>query len=239
MTDSSFDLKAKPAASALLLAIAALWLFTGCRNKAETSFAQATPPAAVHVQRVSKKSEVSTEEVVGTVRAKLQAVLEAKVSGRIEKMLVVPGQAVKAGDLLAQLDSRETQARLDQSVALRDQYARDAKRLQGLLTENAISRQEFETVESHYRVAMASAVEAETMLGYTKIMAPFTGVITRKAADVGDLAAPGRALLEMVGPGCAPPGSRCARSADQPHPNRPKAERPNFYSGSVSGRRGE
>jgi RND family efflux transporter MFP subunit len=115
-------------------------------------------------------------------------------------MLVAPGQTVKAGELLAQLDAREIQARLDQALALREQFGRDTERLRGLLAQNAVSRQEFETVESHYRVAVASVTEAETMLGYAKIVAPFDGVVTRKLADVGDLATPGRPLLELDNP---------------------------------------
>ena len=46
-------------------------------------------------------------------------------------------------------------------------------------------------------MAQAALVEAETMQGYTKVTAPFAGVITRKHADVGDLATPGKPLLEM------------------------------------------
>ena len=42
--------------------------------------------------------------------------------------------------------------------------------------------------------------EAETMLGYTKIVAPFDGVVTHKFADVGDLATPGRPLIELDDP---------------------------------------
>ena len=137
---------------------------------------------------------------MGTVQSKLRAIIEANVSGRIEKMLVAPGQRVKAGDLLAQLDALEIKARLDQSAATREQVARDLERVRALVSQNAVSRQEFETTESRYRVAVAAVTEAETMLGYTKVTAPFDGVVTRKRADVGDLAAPGRALLEINDP---------------------------------------
>jgi RND family efflux transporter MFP subunit len=154
----------------------------------------------VRVQTVESKKTIATEEVVGTIRAKLHASIEAKVSARIEKMLVVPGQSVKAGDLLAQLDAREIQARLDQATAQRDQYARDTERLRQLLTNNAVSRQEFETVESRHRVAVAAVIESEALLGYAKITAPFSGVVTRKLSDVGDIATPGKSLLEMEDP---------------------------------------
>jgi RND family efflux transporter MFP subunit len=164
-------------------------LSPGCHKQPEP-VSQQIPSAPVRVQTVERKSHLATEEVVGTVRAKLHAAIEAKVSGRIEKMLVAPGQSVKAGDLLAQLDACEIQARLDQALTLREQSSRDTQRLRSLLASSAISRQEFETTESRSRVAVASVTEAETMLAYTTIVAPFDGVITRKLADVGDLATP-------------------------------------------------
>jgi hypothetical protein len=51
------------------------------------------------------------------------------------------------------------------------------------------------------RVAAGSVKETETMLGYTKLITPFDGIVTRKLADVGDLAAPGKPIIEMEDPG--------------------------------------
>lgn len=176
-------------------------LAAGCHKKPDAPKpATDLPIVAVRVRAVENKSHLATEDVVGTVQAKLRAVIEAKLSGRIERMLVAPGQSVQAGEWLIQLDAREIQARLDQALATREQSARDTERLRRLLAENAVSRQEFETVESRHRVAVAAVTEAETTLGHAKIVAPFKGVITRKLADVGDLASPGRALLEMDDP---------------------------------------
>ena len=143
---------------------------------------------------------VAIEEVVGTVRPKLRCDSEATVSGRIEQMSAVPGQLVKRGDLLVQLDAREIQAKLDQATASRDQAESDLVRYTKLIAQHAITQQEFEATQSRARIARASVTEAETMLGYTKITAPFDGVITSKLSDVGDLAAPGRPLLKMEDP---------------------------------------
>ena len=183
-----------------LAAMAASLAISGCGKESPAVGAGVLPPAPVRVQTVERKPHLATEDVVGTVQAKLRAVIEAKVSARIEQMLVAPGQSVKAGELLARLDAREIQARLDQAVATREQAGRDTERLRPLVSQNAISKQDFETVESRHRVAAAAAREAETMLDYTRVVAPFSGVITRKLADVGDLAAPGRGLLEMDDP---------------------------------------
>ena len=112
-------------------------------------------------------------------------------------MLVAPGQNVKAGELLVQLDAREVQAQLDSATAVRQQAESDLKRATDLIQQKILSQSEFDSAQSKFRVADAAAAQAQTLLGYTRIVAPFAGVITRKDADVGDLAAPGKALLEM------------------------------------------
>jgi RND family efflux transporter MFP subunit len=104
---------------------------------------------------------------------------------------------VKAGDMLATIDAREVQARHEQACAVRQQAASDLKRATELMKQQVLSQAEFDNVQSRFRVAEAAVAEAETMLGYTKVTAPFDGVVTRKHADVGDLASPGKPLLEM------------------------------------------
>jgi RND family efflux transporter MFP subunit len=126
--------------------------------------------------------------------------VEAKVSGRVEKMPVITGQTVKKGDLLTQLDAREIQARLDQATAIRDQADADLQRFSSLLKQEAVTRAEYDAVQARQRVAQAAVTEADTQLAHTRVLAPFDGVITRKHADVGDLAAPGRPLLEIDDP---------------------------------------
>lgn len=157
-------------------------------------------PAAVRIQSVALLPYRATEEVVGTVRSKQRAVVEAKISGRIEQFLAAPGQLVKASDLLAQLDVREVQAKVDQAKAVLDQANKDLQRYTALLASNAVTRQEFDAVVARQKVAAAGVTETETMLGYARVTAPFDGVITRKLGEVGDLAAPGRPLLEVESP---------------------------------------
>jgi membrane fusion protein, multidrug efflux system len=185
----------------LLVTVAAALAFVACHSKKEAAGPESLPSVAVRTIVAESKARPSSEEVVGTVRAKLHAVIEAKVSGRIEALLVAPGQTVKAGDLIAQLDAREIQAKLDQALALREQATRDLTRGRELLDKRITTQAEFDAVQARARVAEGVAREMETMLGYTKVVAPFDGIVTRKLADVGDLAAPGKSIIEMEDPG--------------------------------------
>ena len=179
--------------------IAGFPLLTGCHKAPEPARAE-LPAAAVRVQTVERKSRAATEDVVGTVRPELSAAIEAKVSGRIEQMLVVPGQPVQAGELLAKLDAHEIQARLDQATTARQQAESDFKRASDLHGQKILSQSEFDNAQSKFRMAVAVETEAKTLLDYTEIIAPFDGVITRKLADVGDLAMPGKPVLQMENP---------------------------------------
>ncbi len=181
-----------------ILAVAwVAWFVSGCGRSQETSPTIPLPTASVRAQVIESKTRSATEEVVGTVRAKLRSVIEAKVSGKVEQLRVVPGQQVKAGEILAIVDAREVQARYDQAIALRQQADADLKRLTSLFEQKILSQSEFDSAQAKARVAGAAMTEAETMLSYTKVTAPFSGVITRKHADVGDLATPGKPLLDM------------------------------------------
>lgn len=169
----------------------------GCSKHEPAAQRAPLPTASVRVAKVETGKSIAREEVVGTVRARERATVEPKVSGRIAHLNAALGQAVAAGDVLCELDVREIKARLDQALAQSEQAAKDLERYANLLKQEAVTRAEYDAVEARSRMAAAAVAEAETMLGYAKVTAPFSGVITRKLADVGELASPGRPLVEI------------------------------------------
>ncbi len=180
-------------------AVAGLAL-TGCHREIPLPAAESLPAVAVSVVAVESRQHQAFEEVVGTVQSRQRAEIEPKVSARVERILVFPGSVVKAGDLLAQLDDREIQARLDQAAATLEQANSDLVRFVGLLKQETVTQAEFDAKQARQRVAQAAKTESETMLGYTRLTAPFNGVVSRKLAEVGDLAIPGRPLLVIEDP---------------------------------------
>jgi RND family efflux transporter MFP subunit len=183
-----------------LLALAGIAFLTACGKPHATTPARDLPPVSVSTITVAPEAITATEDAVGTVQPKLRAAIAAKVSGTIDAMKVVPGQTVAAGELLVQLDAREIQARFDQARAMREQADNDVTRFKKLRETAVISAKEYDDAVTRQLGARAAETEAKTMLDYVKITAPFAGVITRKLADVGDLAQPGRPLLEMENP---------------------------------------
>jgi len=185
----------------VLFLAALVTLLSGCGKSGHSPAAAVELPAvSVTVQKAERKKLASTEEVVGTIRAKLRATLEAKISGRIDALPVLLGQKVKVGNLVARLDAAEIKARLDQARAALQQAERDFKRASTLLEQQAMTRSEFERADSRYLVAKGAVAEAEAMMAYVEVVAPFDGVVTRKFVDVGDLAVPGKPLVSVEDP---------------------------------------
>jgi RND family efflux transporter MFP subunit len=177
-------------------------LLAGCGKHQEKGATAITnlAVAKVRVALAENKRKPVMEEVAGTVRAKIHATLEVKVSGRIQEMPLRLGQAVKAGDLVARLDAGEVKARLEQAQASSQQAERDWNRISSLFKGQAVTRSEYDTAESRDRLAKAALAEAEAMMRYAEIVAPFDGVVSHQWADVGDFANPGKPLIEIEDP---------------------------------------
>ena len=187
----------------LLLPVAAVSAtLCGCGSKAEKHGVSAAnlPTVPVQVQTVENKSRMMTDEVVGTVRAKLRATLEARLSGRIAEMPVALGEKVQKGQVIARLDAAEVAARLDQAQASLEEADRDWKRVSALFAQQSATRAEYDASQARQQVAKAAVAEAKAMMSYVEITAPFDGVITKKWVDVGDLAAPGKPLIDVEDP---------------------------------------
>lgn len=181
------------AGPAVLMLLAACGKPGGGEPPAEPS----ASPSAVRVASVSVQPLWDEEDVVGNVEAAQRAVLSAKVTGVIEAINAAPGTRVQRGQVLAAIDAREIKARLDSAAAAQDQAAKDFARIEKLLRSGSSTRQEFDAATTRLRTADAALVEARTMLQYTEVAAPFDGVVTRKLVEVGDLATPGKPLVEM------------------------------------------
>lgn len=185
--------------SRLLLLPAALLVLAGCKRHDPSAPAAGLPVAQVQAAAVQTAQTPVFTTITGTVRPVQRAVLSAKLMGTVAAVPVNLGQAVAAGDLLLRLSAAEVEARVAQAKAQLNQVTRDLERERALLAREASTTDLVRTLEDRHAQTAAVVREAETMLGYTQIRAPFAGTIARKFVDTGDLASPGQPLLELTG----------------------------------------
>lgn len=135
-----------------------------------------------------------------------------RVAGPIVSIPVKDNQAVKAGDLLFQIDPRTFQAAVDQAqgqldqanAALVDKEA-NAKRAVELLAQNVISREQyddqvqaFEAAKANVAAARAALENAKLDLEFTTVVAPVDGYLTNVNTSPGTYVAAGQQLLALV-----------------------------------------
>jgi RND family efflux transporter MFP subunit len=208
--------------SGSLVVLAAI--LTGCRSD-DSARPATVETVQAHVVTSRQQQLPLLIHSTGTLHAKESVTLSAEVPGRVEQVLVHEGDTVKAGQTLVVLDAAALRAQVDQAqagvkAAESEQAAAqsDARLVQSTLdryrkleVEKSVSPQEMDEVTRRAEAAEArlDAVRAQTaqaqaqersarnLLGFSRVVAPFAGIITARMADPGALAAPGVPLLQI------------------------------------------
>lgn len=180
------------------LAAVTLLALAGCSRDIDSAVTASYPfPDSLETAVASLVEETRMQEIPGTVRPADRATLSPRVMGVITELPVELGQRVERGEMLAQIAAGEIAARVEQARVAHQQAERDLERESELQRRGAATPESVRNLEDRVQIARAALAEAETMYSYTRISAPFDGVVSRKMANEGDLATPGQPLLEM------------------------------------------
>jgi RND family efflux transporter MFP subunit len=211
--------------AAAALAVAAL---VGCSETKPTAPAPAEKVHGVAVMQVQKTSIPEVVEATGTVRAALSAQLSSQVIGTITRVNVHEGDRVRRGEVLVAIDESQQQAAFaganaglrasQESIAAADaDYAlaeSTMKRYQMLYDKKSVSPQEFDEIKARLAAAKArrdaahagreqaeaGVSQAGTAMSFTKVRAPFDGLVIARLAEPGAMASPGVPLLTVEDP---------------------------------------
>ena len=184
--------------SRAMLAVILLGLVAGCSD--EVPLVQLPPPTvtvAVPLQRPVVESVYATGRTVGSEQVEVRA----RVSGYLDKIYFKPGNFIKQGDPLFEIDARPYQAALNQAKGeLERVQARltrtnlDLARGEKNFSRNVITKEEYDRLIADQAEATATvhtteaAVERATLdLTWTKINAPIDGLVSRELITVGNL----------------------------------------------------
>ena len=164
----------------------------------------------VATTKPSAQSGLSELILPGNIQANYEAPIYARTSGYLKRWLVDIGTPVKAGQLLAEIESPEVdqqlrQAEADLSTAEANQKIADltAQRWRDLRSTDSVSKQEADekiasaaSGDAQMQAAHANVQRLKELSGFEKIVAPFDGVVTARNTDIGQLIAAG----ENTGP---------------------------------------
>jgi RND family efflux transporter MFP subunit len=188
-------------------------LLAAC-GRGEAPQQSAPPPelktAAVEMREVGLA--YSAEAVIEAVR---QSTVAAQVSGRIVELRFDVGDYVRKGEVIARIDERAAAQALEASEAqvrqaeaelrnARLQYERSKQ----LVAQKFLSEAALDKTESDYKAAqarlgalLAGASQAATERGFATIVAPYSGVVSARHVELGEMATPGKPIMTGFDPG--------------------------------------
>ncbi len=212
----------------VVLALVGLFLFTACSGQKQSTPPAPETVSGLTLVTAQRTTVPDYVEATGTVRAAQSAQIASQMMATVTRVNVREGDRVRRGEVLITLDQAQPHAAYQSAVAGLESSeqaiaAADAdyalaeatmRRYQMLYDKKSVSPQEYDEVKtrlaaakarrdaSHAGRAQAEAgvSEANTAVGYTRIRAPFDGLVTAKLADPGAMAAPGVPLLVVEDP---------------------------------------
>src|SRR5262252_5207840 len=176
-------------AVALMVVVTYALALAGCSSPAAESAAHHTP---VHVAAATSGPAMPAILTNGVVANKDELRLSFKVAGVIKSIHVDEGQAVHAGERLAQI---EIDAQLEQARALAEKAQRDLARGERLFADEVITLEQLQDLRTAAATARAQLQGVQFNRGYSVITAPADGVVLRKLAQERELVPAGQAVL--------------------------------------------
>ena len=160
------------------------------------------PPEAVTTIVAHQEDWPSTLAAIGTAAAVRGVTVSADLPGVVERIAFESGQAVRQGDVLAVLDTRQERAQLAAADAQHELARVNYDRMNGLLNERVISRAEFDRATADQRQAEARTGEIRATIERKTIRAPFAGILGIRQVNLGQYLSAGDALvtLEVLDP---------------------------------------
>ena len=185
----------------LVLVLAALYALRA-RQAFGAVEVQTVQSAAVRSGEASTGAPVLTAS--GYVVARRKAVVSAKIQGRLAELRVEEGSRAREGEIIARLESADYEAQVQRSRAgverAQAELAENQRQLRvarDLARQSVLDQNQLEATESRVKMAEAALAQARADLAFaeaqfqnTLIRAPFTGVVVKKMAEVGESVAP-------------------------------------------------
>lgn len=188
----------------LLLILMLTLGLSGCSQSGQPSAGSpAARPRADHLVTTlaaERTPLATTQERPGTLRYRRLVRLFSQEEGRITELALFEGDQVAQGQTLVRLEDDLLRAERDKAQATEAQKRLDLSRLDDLRRKRAASEDEVAQAATALALAQADLRLLETRLGFTRIEAPFSGVITERLVEPGDFVAKNTHLLTLADP---------------------------------------
>lgn len=183
----------------VLAVLGGLYFFKTMRDSAiKAIFSRPLPPIPVAMTTAETQTVPHFLSGIGTVAAVHQVTVASQVGGMVTQILFMPGQAVKAGDPLVQLDDGPEQGDLRNFEAQARYAAVTLRRNQELLAKQAAPQSTVDQNQSQLEQANAGIAKTKALIAQKIIRAPFSGRLGVRQVEVGQYVGPGTAMVTLT-----------------------------------------
>jgi len=198
-----------------IITLIALSLFiVSCGSKEKKVAVDNSPAIKIKVNKVAVNNNSQFLSVSGKIEASNSADLSTRMMGYVKKVHVNVGDKVRKGQLLVSINNTDLQAKkaqvnagITQAQTAFTNAEKNYNRFKNLMASNSISQKEMDDMTANYQMAKAGLESAKQMKNeinaqftYSNITAPFSGIITSKNIETGDMANPGMPLISIETP---------------------------------------
>ena len=158
-------------------------------------------PSPVAVISPTRGEAVDAVFATGSVEPVLQVPVAPRAGGRIVELKADEGQSVQKGQLLARLETGESDAQLQELAARATQAQLALDRVAALVRQNFVSASEEDRVRAERDAVRAQIQRVQAQRAYALLLAPGAGVVLRRDAEVGQFVAAGQVLFQLANSG--------------------------------------
>jgi membrane fusion protein (multidrug efflux system) len=155
------------------------------------------PPEAVTTIVAEQIEWPETLSAIGSVAAVQGVTVSADLSGTVDRVAFDSGKAVRQGEVLVELDTRQERAQLAAAEAQRDLARTNFDRMEGLLQDNVISRAEFDSATADDKQTEARVGEIRAAIQRKRITAPFSGILGIRQVNLGQYLSSGDPIVQL------------------------------------------
>jgi RND family efflux transporter MFP subunit len=165
----------------LCVSMALILALSSCSKQEEVVKEEVVRPAKILT--ITGGGTAQTRKYPGKVQAMDRVELSFEVSGKLVKLPVKSGQAVNKGDVIARLDARDFQSKMDAAQAQANQTKAELDRYANLLKDKVVAKSKYDVVNRNYQVAVSNVDIAKKALGNTILRASFSGRIGKRYVE--------------------------------------------------------
>ena len=155
------------------------------------------PPEAVTTVVAGQDEWPVTQAAIGTTAPVQGVTVSADLPGIVDRIAFESGRYVREGDVLVELDTRQEKAQLAAAEAQRDLARVNFQRMDGLVTDGAISRADFDRAAAEQKQTEARVGEIRATIERKTIRAPFSGVLGIRQVHLGQYLSAGDAVVPL------------------------------------------